>query len=300
MRELGDALGISDDAAKMRVSRAVARLRDQLGAAGVTCSAAGVGAFLAERAVEAAPAGVAAAIAAVSYPFAQASVSLVTGTASASIGVPLAKVAAALGGIGLIGLTVWLVQQRRQPPPPTLTAGGTISAAAKRPPAAGAASVGAQNPGAKASPNQPDPVKVLEAVARARQRLTSGTMEFQIDTFGATLQTTNRLRVSAVFEGGRQRFEQFGREYSYTYDPDPTRAQEIQKKADAYGFDKDGAIRAGLLSGFEAHYVTVHDGQSLMQYRESDGKPQGATVDDPSKGSLARVFDDFGQHGPGV
>jgi RNA polymerase sigma factor (sigma-70 family) len=118
MRELGDALGISDDAAKMRVSRAVARLRDQLGAAGVTCSAAGVGAFLAERAVEAAPAGVAAAIAAVTYPIAQASVSLVTGAASASIGFPLAKVAAALAGIGLIGLTVWLVQ-RRQPPAPS-------------------------------------------------------------------------------------------------------------------------------------------------------------------------------------
>jgi RNA polymerase sigma factor (sigma-70 family) len=67
MRELGEAFGISEDAAKMRVSRAVGRLRDQLSAAGVTCSAAALGAFLADRAVEAAPAAVAAAIAAVGY-----------------------------------------------------------------------------------------------------------------------------------------------------------------------------------------------------------------------------------------
>src|SRR5215207_9625506 len=55
MRELGAALGVSEDAAKMRVSRALERLRDQLARHGVTCGVASLSAFLTERAVEAAP-----------------------------------------------------------------------------------------------------------------------------------------------------------------------------------------------------------------------------------------------------
>ena len=55
MREVGSSLGISEDAAKMRVSRAVDRLRSRLAARGVTCTAVALTGFLAERAVEAAP-----------------------------------------------------------------------------------------------------------------------------------------------------------------------------------------------------------------------------------------------------
>ena len=54
MREVGEVLGVSEDAAKMRVSRAMDRLRTQLGR-GVTCSLLALGAILAERTVEAAP-----------------------------------------------------------------------------------------------------------------------------------------------------------------------------------------------------------------------------------------------------
>jgi RNA polymerase sigma factor (sigma-70 family) len=56
MREVGQALGISEDAAKMRVSRAIDRLRAQLALRGVSCTVAVLAGFMAERSIEAAPA----------------------------------------------------------------------------------------------------------------------------------------------------------------------------------------------------------------------------------------------------
>lgn len=55
MREIGQLFSISEDAAKMRVSRAVARLRDGLASRGVLCTAIVLTALLTERATEAAP-----------------------------------------------------------------------------------------------------------------------------------------------------------------------------------------------------------------------------------------------------
>ncbi len=55
MRDVGAALGVSEDAAKMRVSRAVERLRTQLGITGATVSAVVLGTLLAENSVVAAP-----------------------------------------------------------------------------------------------------------------------------------------------------------------------------------------------------------------------------------------------------
>src|SRR5579864_6300785 len=57
MRELGLTCGIGEDAAKMRVSRAMDRLRSIFAARGVVCGAAGLAVLLGERAVEAAPSG---------------------------------------------------------------------------------------------------------------------------------------------------------------------------------------------------------------------------------------------------
>jgi RNA polymerase sigma factor (sigma-70 family) len=55
MREIGNALGVSEAAAKMRVGRAVERLRKQLGTGGIACTAAVLGVVLSERTIEAAP-----------------------------------------------------------------------------------------------------------------------------------------------------------------------------------------------------------------------------------------------------
>jgi RNA polymerase sigma factor (sigma-70 family) len=56
MLELGRMLGVSEDAAKMRVSRAIDRLRSQLEKRGIACAATLLAGILAERAANATPA----------------------------------------------------------------------------------------------------------------------------------------------------------------------------------------------------------------------------------------------------
>jgi RNA polymerase sigma factor (sigma-70 family) len=56
MRDIGAALGVSEAAAKMRVGRAVERLRKQLSTGGIACTAAVLGSIVTERSIEAAPA----------------------------------------------------------------------------------------------------------------------------------------------------------------------------------------------------------------------------------------------------
>src|SRR6266704_1044008 len=68
MRDLGSHFGISEDAAKMRVSRAMDKLRSRLGGIGATCTAAALGTMLAERSVEAAPVELTSALAMLQVP----------------------------------------------------------------------------------------------------------------------------------------------------------------------------------------------------------------------------------------
>jgi len=68
MRDVGAALGVSEAAAKMRVVRAVERLRKRLGVEGMACTAAVLGTVLAERSVEAAPAALVARLATIHLP----------------------------------------------------------------------------------------------------------------------------------------------------------------------------------------------------------------------------------------
>jgi Sigma-70, region 4 len=60
MRELGEALGASEAAAKMRVGRAIGRIRRYLQKRGMACSTASLGAALAALSADAAPTGLAA------------------------------------------------------------------------------------------------------------------------------------------------------------------------------------------------------------------------------------------------
>ena len=105
MRDVGAALGVSEDAAKMRVSRAVDRLRGQLGNAGAAGTSAVLAAVLMERAVEAVPATLLARLAALKLP----------AVATAGGGMGLAawrhsfamKLAAGAAALVLAGLLVW-------------------------------------------------------------------------------------------------------------------------------------------------------------------------------------------------
>jgi RNA polymerase sigma factor (sigma-70 family) len=59
LREVGQALGLSDEAAKKRVARAIERLREQLKRRGITSSSSLLGTALAAHAVQSAPAAAA-------------------------------------------------------------------------------------------------------------------------------------------------------------------------------------------------------------------------------------------------
>lgn len=62
LREVGQALGISEDAAQKRVTRAVDRLRESFSKRGVAVGAGGLAVVITANAIQAAPAGLAAAI----------------------------------------------------------------------------------------------------------------------------------------------------------------------------------------------------------------------------------------------
>jgi RNA polymerase sigma factor (sigma-70 family) len=62
LREVGEALGVTDDAAQKRISRAVDRLRDFFSRRGVTATAAVIAAEMSANSIQAAPAGFAAAV----------------------------------------------------------------------------------------------------------------------------------------------------------------------------------------------------------------------------------------------
>jgi RNA polymerase sigma factor (sigma-70 family) len=95
--QVADALGITEDAAKMRVHRAVATLRKRLASAGVVCAEALLLAFLEEQLITAAPAGLAAKLAKLKF-------------ASAGIGVALKIVSVC---VVALSLCLVAIQQRK-------------------------------------------------------------------------------------------------------------------------------------------------------------------------------------------
>jgi hypothetical protein len=114
LRAIGDFLGISDDAAQKRVSRALEKLRHGLTQRGVSLSIAALSALLASSAV-AAPGGWASHIASRALESAVSKVPLVA-SLTALLGLPLAKVALGLAVAGL--LTTAIVFRHRAPTPP--------------------------------------------------------------------------------------------------------------------------------------------------------------------------------------
>lgn len=111
LREVGAALGASEDAAEKRVSRAVDRLREFFDRHGVTASAGGLAAALSGNASHAAPAGLAAGISA-------AALAATAGGTGAAMGflklMTMTKLQTAIIGGILVGAVVapWMLQQQ--------------------------------------------------------------------------------------------------------------------------------------------------------------------------------------------
>ncbi|MBL9128496.1 MAG: sigma-70 family RNA polymerase sigma factor, partial [Verrucomicrobiales bacterium] len=295
MRELGEAVGVSEDAAKMRVSRALERLRGLLGARGLACSAAALGAFLDQHSVEAAPADAMSAFDLGRVPAGPALPGIPSGSGG-FLALPKAKLAAGLVGTLGIVLVGFLLSRAGKPPvgsdlgalPPGIAA-AAISVTQLPGGVRGATNAGVA--GEEASQRDPNPRELLQAVAAARLAIPSGTLRVDADTENARegRRWTNRSSMDVVFEGDRRRFESRGIEYAYRYSPDEAEQDRIRREADA--LPQEAAVAAGLLDDFEARLVSIHDGTTLMKYRENDGKASRATLEDPSKGSADYNFD---------
>ncbi len=289
MRELGHAFGISEDAAKMRVSRALDRLRTQFSARGVTCSALALGGLLADHSVEAAPSGLVLALAGLQIS-ATSGVGAGAGIGSVLLHAPRAKLVAGLMAAVLIGgvMLLWLHSRARSPfadagqrvalGPVSQANGDTVLPAA---------SINNSN-----AQNEPDPRKLLQGVARARQRITSGEIELQAARyeFDRPNEGTNITRLKAVFDGEKRRFESFAREYHFLALPDAG-GEEAARRIREEGLSHEAAVRAGLLAPFESHHVAAYDGALLLDYGETDGKPFQTKIDDAAKGSATYLFD---------
>jgi RNA polymerase sigma factor (sigma-70 family) len=292
LREVGQTLGTTDDAAQKRVSRAVERLREFFAKRGVSVGAGGLAAVIAANAVQAAPAGLAATIASAAVLAAvgisaSAGAGGTTGILGTLLQISRTKLAAGLAAMILVGAATFLLLRSPH---------GGDRGAASDPRQTTAADAGKNGQGIAPGnqdanvgdeQRQPDPLKLLQGVARARQRIESGSMELQIftDQFSGGRKDTIRSRNAVLFDGPKLRFESRRREYAYIplANDDSAEAKESIRQADS--MDREAAARAALLKGFEGHEITASDGATLVRYRESDGKQEGAIVDEPVHGS---------------
>jgi len=114
LKSVGDALGISDEAARKRVARALERLRTTLSRRGLTTTATAVAATLSVHAAGPAPAGLAATVASISLAGAAAGVAGVAagtttvGTIAFMTKAQVAVVSAALIMAGVAGRTAYV------------------------------------------------------------------------------------------------------------------------------------------------------------------------------------------------
>lgn len=295
MRELGEAVGVSEDAAKMRVSRALERLRGVLTDRGVACTTVSLGAWLGDHAVEAAPASVVGVVSRLPMPSRPGSL--------ATSGIPqilnpvlrLKLVAGLVAVVGLGGLGILLVRDALSPADggraPSIEAGTSIAAVADVRDRGPASNSTTQESGKARVEAEPDPLELLKAVAAARLAIPSGTVNLEAtsDFVRQGRRWTNQVRMDVVFDGERRRFEQRGTEYVYRFSADEAEQERIRQEAD--GMSREAAVRAGLLRAFEARVVSTYDGTSLLSYRESDGKSDGATISDPARGISDHNFD---------
>jgi RNA polymerase sigma factor (sigma-70 family) len=250
--EVGAILGVTADSARMRVTRALEKLRAFFTRRGIVLSAAALGSLLSANGVQAVPASLAGSVAAAAVlkgtTAALSTLALVKGTLKMMIWIKL-KMAASAGTVCLL-------------------AAGAIALAEK-----------------EIQSRVPDPLKLLEAVAQARQQVTSGELEFLRASyeFPRPLDGTNYTRVKALFDREKRRFEYDNRLYAYVLTGPEAGAVTDAKRAEL-GLDTEAAVRAGLLTGFESHQVIAYDGTAVLDYWETDGKPFQTRIDDPGKG----------------
>jgi RNA polymerase sigma factor (sigma-70 family) len=107
LREVGQTLGVSDDAAQKRVSRAIERLREFFAKRGVAVGAGGLAAIISANAIQAAPVGLAATISAAAAVIGTTTAATATATAAKAIAMTalqktiIVGTVAVLSGVGI-------------------------------------------------------------------------------------------------------------------------------------------------------------------------------------------------------
>lgn len=299
MRDVGANLGVSEDAAKMRVSRAVERLRQILSGRGVNCTSLSLAALMAEHAIEVAPAALVERLGAFRF-MGPASAG---GIAGALAWIRQATVLrwALPAGVGL-GITFAVVATRMAAgttrPAGTVAAPRSVANAAPgapMPPTAGAGPAGLSTPPA---PIPPDPRKLIAGILDGRQRLTSGTGEWERTSVAQPGDSpglvTNVVRLEVRFDAARIYCEYAEFEYAYTaMGGEGSEGQQrriLQEK-----LDRAAAVEAGLLRRFESRHRALYDGEKLIDYWENDGRAQSATIHAPVPlNHSTRLFDPRG------
>jgi RNA polymerase sigma factor (sigma-70 family) len=116
LRDVGQELGLSEDAARMRVNRTIEKMRDVFAKLGITGTAAWLGTTLTTSATASVPAGLGATITTAvlgGTAIAAATTALVTETTATTMNLFNLKTAAAiLGAAAVTGTTTYLVQER--------------------------------------------------------------------------------------------------------------------------------------------------------------------------------------------
>jgi RNA polymerase sigma factor (sigma-70 family) len=287
MADLGRMFGVTEDAAKMRVSRALEKLRRRFGGMRATCSAALLGTLLAERSVEASPPTLASMLAAIrtSAPIGLAGViANLLGQASKLKLLSGLAIAILVGGA-----TLFLIKPARR----SADSGTLFQADAGLGQEGSPENQSLQTGSAetKTEPSNPNPIKLLQGVVRARQRIASGIIDFDVFTVGNVTRpdATNWLQLKIRFEDGRCWAESKGREFSYvTPIPGGPEAEIIVKRADQ--MPREESVREGLLKPFPSHHVSYYDGNALIDYWETDSSHPRTVIDEPGRSGVF-IFD---------
>jgi len=286
MRELGAVFGISEDAAKMRVSRALDRLRERLGPRSAAVSSVALGVLLTRHSVEAAPAAVAAALLCMSWPI-PTFLGAAPGIAFTTTVTALARSKPALGLAGAVllgGLALFLKQSPNPSQVRTTTLESNSIEGSPAVPNKARALVADQGADVLAK-REPDARELLEGVARARESVRSGTMELACTVFQHFRGETNEERMILTFDMPRVRSENFKRQYAYS----SVGSDESERKIGELHLNRAQSVEAGLLKGFDAHTVNIYDGTAVLRYSETDGRSSGAVIE-ASTGSSAEFL----------
>jgi len=253
--EVGAALGASEDAAKMRVNRALEKLRKFFTKRGVDSTASAIAEQISAHSVQVAPVALAKSVTAVAIAKgAVASGSTLTLVKGALKAMTWAKMKLACS----VGVSV-------------LLAGSAITVAV-----------------ADRNPSQPDPVALLKTVAAARETIKSGEMEFVVaqHDFKWNIQTNYSL-LKVAFDGEKRRFEQLQRESVLTsMAPDAEKIVEA-KRLELNG-DNEALAHLGLIKFFDSHNRTIYDGKTITQFDPSIWQTK---ICDPKGGISAYLFD---------